>query len=170
MIEYLFSFLYLQVNKSINSRKINNSSMKLFDRFESNRDYSIVIIRSFLGVVFLLHGLQKFGYLGGPGIVGFAVMLKKMGFTLELFFSYLVGIVELTGGVAILSGFLTRYASIALAIDMIIAVFMIHLNNGFFFQNGGYEYPLILFLICIMFVYHGAGRFSVERFLWNRNL
>ena len=140
--------------------------MGIIHRLERSKEHSIALVRMFVGLIFLLHGAQKFGFLGGPGIDGFSGFLTQIGIPLGYIFSPVVGIVELFGGIALLLGFFVRYASIALAINMLVAVFAVHLNKGFL-QSGGYEYPLLLFLLCIMFMHSGAGSFSLEKMLFD---
>jgi putative oxidoreductase len=45
---------------------------------------------------------------------------------------------------------------------MMVAVFMVHLGNGFFWTKGGYEYPLLWGIVALGLVFGGSGKLSVE--------
>ena len=46
-----------------------------------------------------------------------------------------------------------------------VAVFKVHLANGFFWSNGGYEYPLLWGLIALALAFRGGGELSIDRAL-----
>jgi putative oxidoreductase len=68
-------------------------------------------------------------------------------------------------------GALTRVAAFGIGMNMIVAVLMVHLGNGFFMnwtgqQKGeGFEYHLLALLIAVLLVVRGGGAFSVDRAL-----
>ena len=63
-------------------------------------------------------------------------------------------------------GFLTRPASFVLAITMIVAIVSVHLNNGLFMSNNGYEFGLSLLAITLALVIQGGGKHSVDNKLY----
>jgi putative oxidoreductase len=65
------------------------------------------------------------------------------------------GLAEFVGGILVAVGFLTPLATLALFATMVVAVLMVHLKNGFFSVNGGYEFNLMLALVL-------AGAFSLD--------
>jgi putative oxidoreductase len=92
-----------------------------------------VALRLAVGVVFVAHGAQKlFGIWGGGGPSGTAAFFAHLGLSPAFLLALLVGFVELLGGLLLLAGAFTLYAAIALTINMIVAVWKVHLANGFF--------------------------------------
>ncbi len=77
-----------------------------------------------------------------------------------------VATLELVGGIAIVLGVLTRVFAALLIIDMLSAMFIVHLGNGFFVAKNGLEFVLLLAASCLMFVLAGAGRYSVDHSLF----
>jgi len=141
--------------------------MKAF--FATEDSWVFLIIRLMLGIVFFAHGAQKaLGLFGGYGFSG------TMGFfTGQLHvpapLAFLVIIAEFPGCLALIVGFLTRLVAFGLACDMLGAIFMVHLPNGFFMnwsgkQAGeGFEYHLLVIAMCIALVIAGSGKWSVDR-------
>jgi len=72
---------------------------------------------------------------------------------------------EIFGGIFILLGWLTRPASFVLAITMLVAIFAVHINNGLFMANNGYEYGLTLLAVSLSLLWSGAGALSIDRML-----
>ena len=125
-------------------------------------DIAILILRLALGFMFAAHGLQKaFGLFGGPGIDGFSEMLSGLGFKPSLFWAYLAAYAELVGGILLAVGFLTRGTASVLLVLILVAAFKVHLNKGFFLSQGGFEYTLIIFSVCLSLILLGPGKFTI---------
>ncbi len=124
---------------------------------------SYPIIRFFTGLILMPHGAQKlFGWFGG-NIDAVAGFFATKGLEPALPLAYLVGATEFFGGLFLAIGFLVRPAALAIAVLMAVAAFNVHLANGFFWSNGGYEYPLLGGIIAFALALGGAGRWSVDR-------
>ncbi len=124
---------------------------------------SYPMIRFFTGLFLMPHGAQKlFGWFGG-NIEGTAGFFAKIGLEPALPLAYLVGATEFFGGLFLAVGFLTRPAAAAIAVRMTVAAFKVHLANGFFWSNGGYEYPLLWGLIALALALRGGGALSVDK-------
>lgn len=125
-----------------------------------------------LGTIFVVAGAGKvFGI--GPkavGIDGFAGFLASLGVPMPELFAWIVGLVELVGGILLLAGLFTRYASVLLLADMLTAMWLVHIPNGFAVGNNGIEFPLVLALTAIALVFSGPGRLSLERAIFGREL
>lgn len=124
----------------------------------------IAIVRVVTGVIMLAHGAQKLFQFGIAGVTqGFV----GMGIPLANIVAPLVAVLEFAGGIALILGVLTRLVSLGLAIDMLGALFLVHLASGFFLPNG-YEFVLILLASTLALVVAGGGAFSIDRALANR--
>ena len=122
------------------------------------------LIRLFTGLILMPHGAGKlFGWFGGRGIEGTAAGFAKMGLEPALPLATLVGMTEFFGGLFLAIGLLTRPAALGMIAIMAVAVFQVHLKNGFFWFNGGYEYPLLWGIIGIAILFRGGGALSVDR-------
>ena len=131
-------------------------------------EYATLPLRLALGIVFLMHGSQKLlGLFGGPGISGTQGFMDSLGVPLAGLFGIIVASVEFFGGLLVLLGLFTRYASLLIAINMFFAFFLVHVKNGFFLP-GGYEFVFALFLIAVSLASTGAGKFSLEKALFKK--
>jgi putative oxidoreductase len=74
-----------------------------------------------------------------------------------------IGLLELVGGTMLAIGFLTRLVAIQVVGFMAVATFYVHWSNGFFWPDGGFEYPLFWGLIALAIVIRGGGKLSVDR-------
>ena|SRR5579862_647111 len=126
-----------------------------------------LVLRLTLGIVMLPHGLQKtFGLFGGAGFSG---TLHAMSHQFPAFLVFLAIMAEFLGSLGVLSGFLTRIAAFGIACNMLVAIYSVHLKNGFFMnwmgmQAGeGYEYHLLVIGICIGLMVYGGGKLSIDR-------
>ena len=117
-----------------------------------------------MGAVFVAHGGQKlFGLWDGPGLAGTAAFFTTLGLPYPSPLALLVAITEFAGGALLVLGALTRWAALALAIDMGVAIWKVHYANGFFLsgrRGQGFEFALVLLgaLLCLMLT--GSGGLS----------
>jgi putative oxidoreductase len=122
-------------------------------------DLALAIIRVVVGVVFFMHGWQKFFTMGMEGVGGF---FGSLGVPAAGLMAVVVSLVELLGGLALILGVGTRIAAILLAADMFVAFLLVHVANGFFVSEGGYELVLLLFAGAVGLALSGAGSLSVD--------
>jgi len=126
----------------------------------------MLFIRLALGVVFLAHGSQKlFGLFGGNGLSGTISFMEDIGLYPATFFGVLLACGEFFGGLFALIGFYSRWAGLILAIVMAMAILMVHLQNGLFLSNRGFEYAGSLLCMAIALIICGGGNISVDKFL-----
>lgn len=126
---------------------------------------SYPLIRVVAGLFLMPHGAQKlFGWFGGYGLEGTGgFFAQNLGLEPGVFWAALVGGTEFFGGLLIALGFLTRPAAVGAAILMAVAVLQVHLPNGFFMTDGGYEYALMWGLIALAIAFRGGGEMSLDR-------
>lgn len=125
-----------------------------------------LLFRVVVGGFLVPHGMQKaFGAFGGGGFAGTAGWLGSIGMTPGWLFAALAVFVEIGCGIAIAVGFLTRPAAALAAGFLFIAAITVHLSNGFFAQNGGYEFSVLWAVAALFIAVRGAGPISVDRML-----
>jgi putative oxidoreductase len=134
-------------------------------------DYTITVARLVLGVVFFAHGAQKvLGWFGGYGFAGTMNFFTQM-MHIPAPFAFLAICAEFFGGLGLLVGFLSRVAAFGISINMLVAIFTVHIHNGFFAnwtgqQKGeGIEYHLLALALLFLVMVKGGGALSVDRAL-----
>jgi putative oxidoreductase len=122
-----------------------------------------LLLRVPVGLIFAAHGAQKlFGWFGGYGLTATAGWLESIGIAPGLAFALLAGGAEFFGGLLLLLGLLTRPAALALAVTMVVAIFSVHIQNGFFMSNNGYEFALALLAATLALAVSGAGKLALD--------
>lgn len=137
--------------------------------FASGGGYAALALRVPVGLILSAHGAQKlFGWFGGNGLQGTAQWLASIGLEPGLPMALLAGGAEFFGGLALILGLLTRPAALVSAITMLVAIFSVHIANGLFLANGGYEFALSLLAATVALTLQGAGRLSLDSLLAKR--
>ncbi|QCJ41241.1 DoxX family protein [Bacillus sp. S3] len=125
------------------------------------KEVGVVVLRVILGVIFFIHGLVKFQ----GGIENIAGWFSSIG--IPGFMAYVVGGIEVIGGIALIIGFGTRIVSALFVILMIGAIIKVKLAVGFL-GNGemaGYELDLAFLAMALFLAINGSKQFSVDKFL-----
>ncbi|MFJ1340919.1 DoxX family protein [Pseudomonas caricapapayae] len=134
--------------------------------FASRASWGLSVIRIIVGVIFMAHGAQKlFGLFGGGGLAGTAQFMESLGLAPGLLMALLSGGAEFFGGLALVIGLLVRPAAVALTITLIVAIFSVHISNGLFMANNGYEFALALMAGTVAVLIEGAGNASLDRLI-----
>lgn len=121
-------------------------------------DAAKLILRLVLGVLILLHGISKMTH-GVGSIVG---MVQAHGW--PTFSAYFVYIGEVVAPILIIAGIFTRLGALLIAINMVVAVVLVHHSQLFMLNNqGGWQLELqgMYLFTAIAIALMGAGRFSV---------
>lgn len=126
---------------------------------------ALTILRVILGFLFAAHGWQK---VNEWTIAGTQASFAKMGVPVAEIAAPAVAVLELGGGIALILGVLTRIAALLLTLDMLGALFLVHVSAGVFAATGGYELVLLLAAAAFAIALTGAGRISVDRALFGR--
>jgi putative oxidoreductase len=134
-------------------------------------DLSALLLRLTLALVLFPHGAQKvFGWFGGHGLEP-TLQYFQNDLSIPLLFGIVAIAAEFLGSIALLIGFLTRVAAFVVAVEMIVAVHLVHRDFGFFMnwmggQKGeGFEYHILLFGMCLALMLKGGGIWSIDRVL-----
>jgi putative oxidoreductase len=126
---------------------------------------ALPLLRVTMGLILVPHGCQKlFGWFGGLGFEKFTEIFDKIGWHPAVFWVALVALTESVGGLMLAFGFLTRFAAAAIVIFMMNAVWSTS-AKGFFWAQGGMEYPILIGIVALVFLIKGGGRFSVDHAL-----
>jgi len=140
----------------------------------TSNDWTLTLLRLVMGLIFFAHGAQKaLGWFGGYGFSG------TMGFFTQMMhipapFAFLAICAEFLGGLGLIFGALSRIAALGIAVNMVVAVLLVHSQFGFFMnwtgqQKGeGFEYHLLALVIAIVLMVRGGGAFSVDQALSSR--
>lgn len=130
----------------------------------TNSSLAALALRIPAGIIFGAHGAQKlFGAFDGYRLKGTGEWMSSIGLEPGYLMALLAGSAEFLGGIALLIGLLVRPAAAVLLITMLVAIFAVHLPNGLFMSNNGYEFGLSLLAVSIALPINGAGSFSLDR-------
>jgi putative oxidoreductase len=125
-----------------------------------------LLLRLTVGGFFFGHGTQKlFGWFGGHGLEPTAQMFESLGMRPGRRNAIAAGAAEAGGGAAIALGLATPLAAGALTSVMLTAVHKVHLKNGPWVTNGGYEYNAVLIAAVLALTEVGPGELSLDHAL-----
>lgn len=146
---------------------MNNTIRKLI---ATNNSFNGLALRIPAGIIFIAHGAQKlFGSFGGHGLEGTAGWMVSIGLEPGYLMALLAGSAEFFGGIALLLGLLTRPAAVVTAFTMLVAIVVVHLPQGLFMSNNGYEFGLALLSISVALIFSGGGAYSIDRLIAQRS-
>jgi len=127
-------------------------SLRFLDRLQP---LGLLVLRLALGAIMIGHGYGKvFG-----GLHKHAEFVASLG--IPGWLGYLSAAAEFLGGILLVAGLLTQLAALAVCINMLVAIFKVHLHNGLLGQ-GGYQFPLALAAIAFSLIFGGAGSVSLD--------
>ena len=124
---------------------------------------SRLILRTAIGGFFIGHGTQKlFGWFGGGGLDATAEGFTALGLVPGRRNALVAGAAEAGGGGLLALGLATPMAAAALIAVMLTAIRTVHLKNGPWNTNGGYEYPVVMIAALLTLAEAGPGRLSLD--------
>jgi len=129
-------------------------------------ELGLLVLRVVVGALFVGHGAQKlFGVLGGQGIPGTAAFFEQAGLRPGKVHAVAGGLAELIGGLLLALGLITPLATVLLTAVMTAAILTVHLRNGVWAGNSGFEYNLVLIAVAFALAAVGAGAWSLDHAL-----
>src|SRR5690242_18154380 len=127
-----------------------------------------LLLRLTVGGFFFGHGTQKlFGWFGGHGIEPTAQMFESLGMRPGRRNAIAAGAAEAGGGAALALGLATPLAAGAITSVMLTAINRVHLKNGPWVTNGGYEYNAVLIAAALALTEVGPGELSLDHAMGN---
>ena len=132
--------------------------------FSSLSGFAWPLVRMLTGLFLIPHGAQKlFGWFGGYGLTATGQYFEStLGMSPGWLMAGAAGTVEFFGGIALVLGLLTRPAALAVVVLMAVAL-SAHVPGGYFWTEGGIEFPLMWGLLAVAVVLGGGGEFSLDR-------
>jgi putative oxidoreductase len=140
--------------------------------------WSYLPLRVVMGTGFIVHGWSKWS----RGAAAFGKLLQFLGVPSPDLTAWIVTLLELIGGIALIIGAFVTIISIPLVISMLVAMFTVNVRYGFsatktlglnesgpIFGPPGYEINLLYIAGLFILMLAGAGPFSVDRWLQRRN-
>ena len=125
-----------------------------------------LLLRVTVGGLFVGHGTQKlFGWFDGHGLEATSNMFDSLGMRPGRRNAIAAGVAEAGGGAALAAGFATPLAAATLTSVMLTAINRVHLKNGPWSTNGGYEYNAVLIAAVLALAEVGPGELSLDHAL-----
>jgi putative oxidoreductase len=126
------------------------------------QDLSLFALRIVIGIIFVAHGAQNlFGMFGGIGLAGTTKMMEGLSFSHPYLVATIWSAIEFLGGIFLFLGVLTRISALFISVLMIILMWKVNAAYGFFVQNGGIEYNLLIVGGCFPLIFMGGGKWSI---------
>jgi putative oxidoreductase len=143
----------------------------------SPREWALLPLRLIVGYGFVAHGFAKWS----RGPAGFGALLHQLGVPAPMQAAWLVTLLELFGGLAILAGVMVALVSVPLIVSLVVAMVSVHLQFGFssintigltasgpIFGPPGYEIDLLYIASLIALALLGPGPLSLGWWLRER--
>ncbi len=123
----------------------------------------LTIVRAVIGALLFGHGTQKlFGWFGGHGLEGTGQLFESIGLRPGRKQAAAAGAAEAGGGALLAVGLLTPAAAPTIIGVMSTAIRAVHLKNGPWITENGYEYPLVLLAMMVALADVGPGELSLD--------
>jgi putative oxidoreductase len=123
-----------------------------------NHDLALLILRLALAAVLLYHGIPKLMNFSAT-----VVAFQGMGLPAPSVTAPFAILAEVVGGLLILLGVAVDLAGLLVILDMLGAIILVHLPNGFDFTKGGWEHPFTVLAMALTLALAGPGRLAVGK-------
>jgi putative oxidoreductase len=121
---------------------------------------ALAFLRVVVAAVFITHGWPK---LFEGGVHGLAQMLDGRGFPVAIAWAWFVTLLETVGGLLLALGLFTRPLALLFAVEMAVAIILVHWPNGWYVSEGGMEFNVLLIAASLVLAFVGPGAWALER-------
>jgi putative oxidoreductase len=121
---------------------------------------ALLLVRVVVGVTMMRHGYNH--WRGGGKIAGTGRWFAGLGLKYGELQAWMSVVTALGAGCLLIVGLFTPLACAAIISVMLVAGLLAHRKNGFFVFKDGYEYVLVLAVVCLLLGTTGPGRFSID--------
>lgn len=122
--------------------------------------YGALLLRLILGIVYIMHAYLALVVFGPSGMIAYQV---KAGIPFPEIATWYLILAHGLGGILLVLGIYTRWAALANVPVMLGALVFVHLKNGFWAHQNGYEYALVLLVATVAAAMIGGGALSLKR-------
>lgn len=124
---------------------------------EKHRDIGLLLLRLFIGFR-ITYGVAD-NVFSWDHMLGFNKFLEANGFPFPLASAMLSVYAQFLAGLMIVSGYMIRLAALAMVINFLVAIIMVHLHDSVEIMT-----PALSMLFCnIMFLFYGGGKYAAKR-------
>ena len=136
--------------------------MKFIDIVSNIKSFSLLVARLIIAYGFFEPAMNKWADIGSV-----ARWFESVSIPFPILNAYIVATTEIIGVVLLTLGLLIRLISIPLVVVMVVAIITVHLGNGFSAGDNGFEIPLYYMIFLLIFIGNGAGKISLDRFIFD---
>ena len=129
------------------------------------RDGALVLVRLVLGLILIAHGWQKVFFTGMNGPQGTVATFQQLNIPQPRASAWLAAGFEMLAGAMLIVGLLTTAVAVLVAIYMAAVLYVVHVKQGFFVADGGFEFVLLIVVTSALLVVFGPGRASLDKAL-----
>lgn len=124
-------------------------------------DIGLLGLRVVLGAIYVIHGLRKLGWRNPNGFAGFGASIARRGYRPARLWAIAAVTAEIGGGLLAILGLLTPVAA-ALLVGQSVTIVLLVRGKGFWHDEGGVEYPLMLTTAALALALAGPGRYALD--------
>jgi len=135
-----------------------------YNKISQLKDFPLLLLRLILAYGFFNPAMMKI-----KDINAIAEWFGSLGIPMPLLNAYLAAGTEILGVILLILGLFTRIITIPLIITMIVAIFTVHLGNGFEAGENGFEIPVYYIIMLFTLMVFGSGKISLDHFLFKKN-
>ena len=128
------------------------------------QDLSLLLFRLILAVGWYEPAMMKVKNLNGV-----AEWFGSMNYPIPMISVSISMVTEVSGIILLILGLGSRIVALPMMFIMVVAIFTVHISNGFAAGDNGFEIPLYYFVMLFALVVYGSGKYSVDHLLSKKN-